>query len=533
MKLNRLLSLVSLCSVLGTLQAQTSYEASSLLDTDLCGTARYIGMGGAMSALGTDMSTMSTNPAGTALNRSWDIAFSLGGNWATQHAQSNMGSMRAFSSYASLDNAGIVVTTEVSDDRALRFVNFGFNYRNIKRFGDKMSMETHLGGLSQTGQMARQVWDNRALPELGIEGITPSYFDAGNPKSFYNENYYSSPWVGWLTLLGADARLVDATAFNEGGYPYAAESGSYRESLHGGINACDFNISLNLLDAIYLGVTFTTYDVDRAFESVYSERLVDAGYTLTNYYRTMGTGYDFKFGAIVRPFSESSFRVGLSASTPTVYTLRDWNSAIIDSEFTQRDANGAAVETVFHGINTWDEVAYGRDYVTDYTMMSPAKFNVSLGGTVARSLALGAEYEYMDYSKIRLYESDGTENVAMNEHTSDIFTGRHTLRLGVEKVFGSFYTRAGYNYQTGGYKRDAWKMIPVNSVQTNTAYTNLRSTNSYTCGIGYRGDVYYIDAAMLYSVQSADFYAFDDLELKATSLSRNLIKGTVTIGMRF
>ena len=532
MKLNRLLSLVSLCSILGTLQAQTSYEASSLLDTDLSGTARYVGMGGAMSALGTDMSTMSTNPAGTALNRRWDIAFSLGGNWATQHSQTNVGSMRAFSSYASLGNAGVVVTTEVSDERPLRFVNFGFNYRNVKRFGDKMSMEAHLGGLSQTGQMARQVWDNRALPDIGIEGITPSHFDAGNSESFYEKNYYASPWVGWLTLLGTDARLVNAAALNEGGYPYA-ESGNYRESLHGGVNACDFNLSVNLLDAVYLGVTFTTYDVDRALESVYSERLVDASYTLTNYYRTMGTGYDFKFGAIVRPFSESSFRVGLSASTPTVYTLRDWNSAIIESEFTLRDASETAVETVLHGINTWDEAAYGRDYVTDYTMMSPAKFNVSLGGTIARSWALGAEYEYTDYSKIRLYEVDGMENIAMNEHTRDIFTGHHTLRLGVEKVFGRFYTRAGYNYLTGGYKRDAWKMIPVNSVQTNTAYTNLRSTSNYTCGIGYRGDVYYIDAAMLYGVQLADFYPFDDSELKATTLSRNLIKGAVTIGMRF
>ena len=52
------------------MQAQTSYEAASLLESDLSGTARYVGMGGAMSALGADMSTMSTNPAGTALYRS-------------------------------------------------------------------------------------------------------------------------------------------------------------------------------------------------------------------------------------------------------------------------------------------------------------------------------------------------------------------------------------------------------------------------------------------------------------------------------
>ena len=69
MKRNRLLLLLALLPA-WMMQAQTSYEAAVLLDTELSGTARYVGMGGAMGALGADMSTMSTNPAGTALYRS-------------------------------------------------------------------------------------------------------------------------------------------------------------------------------------------------------------------------------------------------------------------------------------------------------------------------------------------------------------------------------------------------------------------------------------------------------------------------------
>ena len=122
----------------------------------------------------------------------------------------------------------------------------------------------------------------------------------------------------------------------------------------------------------------------------------------------------------------------------------------------------------------------------------------------------------------------------MNDHTAENFTGQHILRFGAEKMFaGSFYTRLGYNYLSGGYKAEAWKMIPVNSVQTNTAYKNLRSTNNFTCGVGYRGDTFYADAALLYSHQKADFFPFDDPELEATSLSRNLLKGMVTVGLRF
>ena len=44
--------------------AQETYENAKLAENDLNGTARYVGMGGAMEALGADISTISTNPAG-------------------------------------------------------------------------------------------------------------------------------------------------------------------------------------------------------------------------------------------------------------------------------------------------------------------------------------------------------------------------------------------------------------------------------------------------------------------------------------
>ena len=61
-------------------QAQTSYNAGTVMESQLNGTARFVGMGGAMSALGADISTMSTNPAGIGLYRSSDIAMT----WATE-----------------------------------------------------------------------------------------------------------------------------------------------------------------------------------------------------------------------------------------------------------------------------------------------------------------------------------------------------------------------------------------------------------------------------------------------------------------
>ena len=58
--------------------AQDTYESARLLGSDLNGTARYVGMGGAMDALGADISTISTNPAGIGLFRHSTDSVSFG-----------------------------------------------------------------------------------------------------------------------------------------------------------------------------------------------------------------------------------------------------------------------------------------------------------------------------------------------------------------------------------------------------------------------------------------------------------------------
>ena len=62
--MNKNLILATLCLASATAMAQETYENAQIATQDLNGTARYIGMGGAMEALGADISTMGTNPAG-------------------------------------------------------------------------------------------------------------------------------------------------------------------------------------------------------------------------------------------------------------------------------------------------------------------------------------------------------------------------------------------------------------------------------------------------------------------------------------
>ena len=63
MYMKRLYIAVLILAAVLPVTAQDTYESARLLGSDLNGTARYVGMGGAMEALGADISTISTNPA--------------------------------------------------------------------------------------------------------------------------------------------------------------------------------------------------------------------------------------------------------------------------------------------------------------------------------------------------------------------------------------------------------------------------------------------------------------------------------------
>ncbi|MBR4338581.1 MAG: hypothetical protein IKP91_10180 [Bacteroidaceae bacterium] len=512
-----------LCAL--SLQAQTTYEAANLLGSDLDGTARYVGMGGAMSALGADVSTIRTNPAGIALYRSCDLMATFGGVGITQKTNN----FTNFQPRGTFDNIGLVIASKHSNEGVLRFVNFGFNYQKVKDFNGKMNWSGNLNGLSQTAQMAWQVYQND--PTIG-----DAFFDQSNEQwGFTHHNYYDDPNYGWLSLLGADGRLVDATAFNEGQF-YPSSYGEYSGEEKGSISEYDFNLSFNFVDQVYLGATLGITDVYYAYNSVYREDFEDGNYTLENWYKTRGTGYNLRLGAIIRPIEESSFRIGVAASTPTFYShLTDYNSAKVSTTLYDAGVDeNVNVADVQYQMDTMSEDAFGGDCYTKYTNIAPGNVNVSLGYTLESGLALGAEWEYTDYSTVRLYEGDGRENKVINEHTKGNLCGQHTFRVGLEKkFFDSLYARLGYNYATGGYKSDAWKMIPINSVQTNTDYKNILNTNTFSGGIGFRGEVLYADLALAYSTRNADFYPFENVNLKAIPMTRNTFKGIATLGFRF
>lgn len=513
-------SIMAVCGLVWAFSAtaQNAYDAERVIGNDLNGTARFVGMGGAMSALGGDISVMSTNPAGIGIFRSNDFSVSMGFNSTGTESSFNRSSMKEDRTRASFDQIGFVYSYKVGNTTSLRYVNFGFNYHKSKNFNRLFSMGGNLDGLSQSWQLAN---------EMDYAGMTTAsafdqMMDVSNPYQTYWNQYPV------LSMMGATTGVVDWPLGADYLWGWDGSNNSFFSQETGGISEYDFNVAFNIEDRIYIGATLGVYDVNYKRYSSYGENLYgdDGGdigyYTLDNYYGLDGAGVDLKLGVIFRPIEESPFRIGLAIHTPTWYELTESYDATMSSDIL------AYEEPYNQRLSDYLD----PDYLTyDYNTITPWKFNVSAGTTLGNILAVGAEYEYQDYSSTKLEDVDGYE-LGEQYTVEECLKAVHTLRLGLEaRLAPEFSLRAGYNYTSAAFEDNAYSALA--SYRTHTDFNNIKSKNTFTCGVGYRGTTIYADLAYKFDMYKSDFYAFDDLDLPATKVDNSRHQLLFTLGARF
>ena len=475
--------------------AQDTYESARLLGSDLNGTARYVGMGGAMEALGADISTMSTNPAGVGLFRHSTASLSFG-FVSQQDVQKFDGLGKTNMSF---DQAGFVYSTRVSSSS---FVNVGFNYHKSHNFDQILSAASTLRGCSQNGLTYYKAEKGIYELDLNNQGEAIGY-DGRNRSWAFSEADY----------MNANALLLDPND----GYFYAldADAYSFDRAHRGWIGDYDFNVSGNVNDRFYWGFTVGIKDVNYKGYSEYAESLVDSegscgAVAYGDERKIKGTGLDVKAGIIFRPVEESPFRVGLSIATPTWYNLTTSNDSYL-------------MNASMYG--SWDEGRSHESY--DFKFYTPWKFGLSMGHTIGNQVALGLGYEFMDCSASKNRINDGRHyddwyddyythshtDEAMKDNTDRSLRGQHTLKAGVEfKPVPELGIRFGYNYLSSPYEdrgyRDATLDSPAVSYSSTTDYVNWKDTHRITCGLGVKAGGLNVDLAYQYSTTDGDFHPF-------------------------
>lgn len=509
------LYLLAPCFML-VLQAQDTYMNERLINNsgDVIGTARYVGMGGALGALGADMSVISWNPAGIGLYRKNDIALTFGGTWGQSHIDDvNRGK-------GTFDQAGFVYNIKTGGETC-PYINFAFNYQKKINFNHNFYADnSNPNGLSQLDQVAemtqlRDYWEDewpRNLARLawGYDLFDETIDDAGN-------TYYRNHFRG------------------QNSYSY------YTHHSEGSLQGFDINLSTNIKDRAFLGLTIGVDNMRYRGWSYYGEDYKDetgnltGTYDLHNDYKITGTGVNIKFGTIIRPIEDKPFRIALAVETPTWYKLK--SSTLFQVGMGITDQN--------------KEITSGEpESYLPFTIRSPWKVRTGIGSTVGSSFAWDVDYEFGAYAGTSLgypkYDEyydvyfNNTKDRVMNQLTRDNLRHTHTLRAGIEaNASKNFSFRLGYNFSTSAYKKnigfDQYDLYnnnsPAMSYVTSTNYMRMGNTHILTLGAGYHYKSFYVDLAYKLRNQKADFYAFDT-SFADSNLDTQFVKDNTSLADR-
>lgn len=490
-----------------TIGAQETYENTKLIDNDLNGTARYVGMGGALDALGADISVIGSNPAGLGLMTKSRAEVSFG--FVSQPGVSAF--QQGNPTNASFDQVGFVyvMRNPRGDNSGL---NFAVNYHKSRNFDYILSAVGDLKNASQnTLSFLKAIYGDRAKDGTSI-------FNLETTKNGMIRGTH--PFTSQLDNLYYNNLMVD----HNNAVSYSTATGYDMQRAHTGyIGTYNVSVSGAISPRFYLGGTIGFHDVHYTGTGEYVEDLVDISNKpltalMVHDEKTItGMGGDFKLGAIFLPIENSPFRIGLSVASPTLYRLT------INTRAYMRHNLGAS-QSMQHG---YSGGTTNESY--SFKIDTPWNFGISLGHTVGNYLALGASYNYADYGSMNTrvnegveydwrtnsYYEDSSDDTNMNEHTKQTLKGVSTVKLGAEfRPVNNLALRAGYNYISPMYQTNAYKDGTIDSYGSNystaTDYVNWKSTSRFTLGVGYQMKNFNIDLAYQYSEQNGDFHPFMD-----------------------
>lgn len=500
------------------LWAQSSLDAYALSQTELRGTARFMSMAGAFTALGGDLSTLTQNPAGIGIYRGNDIGLTLDLNLMSSKSSGIPGSTSWNRTHFDVNNFGYVGTFNVNDD-ILQTFSWGISYNRQKSF----ERQFRGGGIALESSLSNYI-------ALMTDGITPGDM---NFDSNSNYNPYFDSNINWLSILaygggiinpvvGADQNtgqqyltniyngLFQQPVYNDRGELQIAPTTGTADFLvqeRGYIDEYSINFGGNLVNAVYWGLGVGITDIDFEQQASYVEALRGANvpvgdpidgieegncdYELSNYKKISGTGINLKFGLIFKPINE--FRIGLAVHTPTWYSLRTRYDAMIDF--------GADNGVNF---NDYTEVA---DF--DWDLRTPWRLMFGAAGVIGGRGIISVDYEYQAYNDMKTSDNYG-DFTEFNDDIKSNYKASHTVRVGGElRVTPQFSIRAGYAFTATNVKDEVKNNdVEVVTAGCNPAYSLNNDTNYITAGLGYRVGGFYVDLAYMHRQLTSTYHCF-------------------------
>lgn len=547
--ISRIFQILMLTAIPATAAAQSSIDALTLSDTELRGTSRFMSMAGAFTALGGDLSTLTQNPAGIGVYRGSDVALTLDLSFLSNKSSNIPGGATMNNTHFDANTIGYVGTMNFGSNSVMSTFSWGVSYNRLKSF----TRNYRGSGIPLQTSMSNYI-------ALMSDGIDPENMIS---KSGYDP--YQDSQINWMNILAFNGAITTPTIvtdnagkvtdiYYDGLFQYDVPAQDGKPAIPAttgtaGFNvrergyADEYNIAFggNLANVVQWGVDLGITDLTHEQWTSYDEALQganiragneyydvieegDCDWQIDNWKKTTGTGFNLKFGLILKPVQE--LRIGVAVHTPTWYSMTTSYNANLTyggSNRVQRD----------RGTNT---------AVYDWNLRTPWKLMFGLAGVIGGRGIISADYEYSAYDKMHTSDSYGDFD-DYNDDIATYFRATNTLRLGAEfRVTPQFSLRLGYSYASSNVKSDAAdNNLEIYTSGTNLGYTFNQSSNYVTAGLGYRTGGFYVDLAYVNRQRTSTYHCFTPFQdydglwtlAPQAKIKENANQLALTVGYKF
>ncbi|HHM21535.1 MAG TPA: hypothetical protein ENJ20_05880 [Bacteroidetes bacterium] len=453
--------------LISTANAQVLNDAVRYSLLDVGGSARFVGVGGSMGALGADFSVLSTNPAGAAAFRRsrfvFTPAFEFSSSDARLTAGDNNPEVNDTRARFNFNNIGVVFSGRPLSSK-WRTAVFGIGLNRVATFHQKVSYEG-----TSFGSITDRWWELAGtLPPEQLDAFEAGVaFDAA-------ALYDYDPQLGYLTDFLDDQELPGSFLVDK----------SQEMERKGSINELVFTYAANYDEKIMIGATLGLPILNFEETKIYSEN-DDPGRVpffdeleFTENLTTKGAGINLKLGLIYR--MSQMVRLGAAIHSPTSFSLEDNFSTALSYRY--EDSNG-----------TQRLEANSPAGGFEYRLRTPWRFIGSGGVIIGKQGFLSAEIEYVDYTNAS-FNFNNTAELADLEREEELNTEIHTqLQPGINIRFGGEYALQDFRLRAG-YALNA------------SPFANTDEKNgSLSLGAGYSGKDFFADLAFKYSSSESEY----------------------------
>ena len=464
--------------------AQDVTDAVRYSMDEIQGTARFRAMGGAFGALGGDMSAVNINPAGSAIFNSSHASVTLGYFDKQDDITYFNGVNTASDSNVDINQLGAAfVFSNNNPNSPWKRFTLSAAFDRVADFDD----DWLASGVNPNTSIVEYFFafaDGQRLDEISAfpgETISQAYSEIGRFYGFGNQQAF----------LGYEGFIIDPVANTDENTEYIRNingnnfNQQFAYTSRGYNGKMAFNFATNYDDKFYFGVNFNAHFINFERTTFFSESNSNATSTVTNVnfdnsLLTTGSGFSFQLGGIAKLTEE--FRVGLSYSSPTWYTISEETSQFLA---TTRIENGSNVNQIVNPNVT--------NIFPDYRLQTPGKLTGSLAYVFGRTGLLSFDYSVKDYANAQFRPPSDAFFSALNNDIENTLTSATSYRFGGEYRFKQLSFRGGYRFEESPYQDD----------------TFFGDLTGYSLGLGYSFGDFNLDVAFSQSERDVNYQFFN------------------------